>query len=265
MPMEPVTLFTPHREHVLTTNAWAFLHWLRVVHGIHLPDWGALQRLSAGDPPAFGTVIRAFAHLPVQPRRLAAAPGARVIIRRGHARIELTDGALAGDGPTLPPDLAAPFARLWPPELLFRPLADALLYADLRPDDRVLVAGSCWPWLTSVIQGTTLILAPPADLLAVAAEERATAIIAPAATVAQAAFRRPGGRPDLSALREILVTGGPMSPQERVRVYTWIKPDLMLLARSGDTLWGNPMEPVLARPTASPGLLRPEPSARMPP
>ncbi len=265
MTAQPVTLFTPDREQVLTTNAWAFLHWLRVVHGIDLPDWSALQRLSANDPEAFGPRTLAFARLPAEPRRLAAAAGTRMILRRGPARLELTDDALAGHGATLPPDIAAPFARVWPPELLLRPLADALLHADLRPDDRVLIAGSHWPWLTAVIQGTTLILTPPTNLLSTAAEERVTVIIAPAAVVSQAAFRRPGERPNLSVLRAILVTGGPMSPQERVRVYTWIKPDVMLLARSGDTIWGNPLEPVLAQPPAHPGLFRPLPPGRTPP
>ena len=30
----------------------------------------------------------------------------------------------------------------------------------------------------------------------------------------------------------------------------------MLLARTGDTLWGNPLEPVYARPDATPGFFR---------
>lgn len=255
MPSDPVTLFTPDREHVLTTNAWAFLHWLRTMHAIDVPDWPALQRFSADDPEAFGDAVRAFARLPAEPGRLAAA-GARVIVRRGAARVELIGDAVAGDEAGLPPDIAAPLARLWPPALLLRPVADALLHADLRPDDRVLVVGGHWPWLTAMIQGTTVVMARPADLLSVAAEERATVIIGPAASVAQAAFRHAGERPNLSALREILVTGGPMSSEERIRVYTWIKSDVMLLARAGDTIWGNPLEPVLGRPAALPGLFR---------
>ncbi len=265
MTEQPVPLFTPDRERVLTSNAWAFLHWLRIVHGIDLPDWAALRALSANDPDAFGGAILTFCRLPAKPRRLVAAVGTRVIFRRGPARLELTDDALAGHGATLPPDIAAPFARIWPPELLLRPLADALLHADLRPDDRVLIVGSHWPWLAAVIQGTTLILTPPTNLWSTAAEERVTVVIAPAALVAQTAFRRPRERPNLSVLRAILVTGGPMSPEERVRVYTWIKPDVMLLARSGDTIWGNPLEPVLARPPAQPGLFRPLAPDRTPP
>ena len=42
---------------------------------------------------------------------------------------------------------------------------------------------------------------------------------------------------------------------------TWVKADLMLLARTGDTVWGNPLEPVLANPLATPALLTPPASA----
>ena len=31
----------------------------------------------------------------------------------------------------------------------------------------------------------------------------------------------------------------------------------MLLARTGDTFWGNPLEPVLAQPPATPAFLTP--------
>ena len=46
-------LYAPDRERVVTTNAWAFLHWLRTTRGIDLPDWAALQRWSASDQAAF--------------------------------------------------------------------------------------------------------------------------------------------------------------------------------------------------------------------
>ena len=46
-------LYAPDRERVVTTNAWAFLHWLRTTRGIDLPDWAALQRWSAADQAAF--------------------------------------------------------------------------------------------------------------------------------------------------------------------------------------------------------------------
>ena len=68
-------LHAPTAEHVVTTNAWAFLHWLRTVRGIDLPDWAALQRWSASDPTAFGRAIAAFARLPDEPLRLARHAG----------------------------------------------------------------------------------------------------------------------------------------------------------------------------------------------
>ena len=60
-------LHVPNREHVVTSNAWAFLHWLRTTRGIDLADWAALQRWSATDAAAFGAAIAAFARLPDQP------------------------------------------------------------------------------------------------------------------------------------------------------------------------------------------------------
>ena len=162
MPRHTEVLYVPHREAIATTNAWAFLHWLRFTHGIDLPDWAALQRLSTGDPSRFGGLIADFAQLPPKPLRLASSLP-----------------------PELPPELSEPLNRLWPPALLLRPLADVLLHADLRPDDRVMIVGGHWPWLVSLLQGTTILLARPAALLDRAAEQRATVIIAPAATIAE--------------------------------------------------------------------------------
>ena len=96
--------------------------------------------------------------------------------------------------------------------------------------------------------------------LATAAEEQATVLVAPAQLLAEAAFQRARSRPNLATLRTIVATGGPLSPEGRARIYTWIKSDLMLLARTGDTAWGNPLEPVLARPPATAALLTPPPS-----
>jgi acetoacetyl-CoA synthetase len=166
----------------------------------------------------------------------------------------------------LPAEIASPLTRLWPPATLIRPLAELLLHADLRPDDRLLVIGSAWPWLAALLERTTVILAAatPATLLAVAAEEGATVLVAPAQVLAEAAFQRARRRPILANLRTIVATGGPLSPEGRTRIYTWIKSDLMLLARTGDTLWGNPLEPVYAHPAASPGFVTPPASAPAP-
>jgi hypothetical protein len=267
-------LYAPNREQVVTTNAWAFLHWLRTTRGVDLPDWQALQRWSVGDRPAFSAAVAAFARLGDAPLRLARHPGpqeALVLRRAGGAPIALSRDAMlnldhhdGSDLQPLPPDITAPFIRLWPPALLIRPLADLLLHADLRPDDRLLVVGSApWPWLAAVLEGTSVILAAatPATLLATAAHDAATVLVAPAQTLAEAAFQRARNRPNLGALRTIVATGGPLSPEARTRIYTWIKSDLMLLARTGDTFWGNPLEPVYARPAASPGFFTPPASA----
>ncbi len=274
----PDILHTPTREQVVTSNTWAFLHWLHTTRGIDLPDWAALQRWSVSDAAAFGSAIAAFARLADVPLRLARHGGAQealVLRRAGGERVVLCRDemcphpnpvAQAGDGEgarALPPDVTTPLTRLWPPALLIRPLADLLLHADLRPDDRLLVANAApWPWLVALLEGTTVILAAatPATLLATAAEERATVLVAPAQIVGEAAFQRARHRPNLARLRSIIATGGPLSPEGRTRIYTWIKSDVMLLARTGDTLWGNPLEPVYARPIATPGFFTPLPS-----
>ena len=79
-------LYAPNREQVVTSNAWAFLHWLRTTHGIDLPDWAALQRWSASDRVAFSQAIAAFARLPAGPLRLARHRGSRR--RCVHCRLE---------------------------------------------------------------------------------------------------------------------------------------------------------------------------------
>ena len=187
-------LYVPHRERVVTTNAWAFLHWLRATRGVDLSDWPLLQQWSIGDLSAFTAAIAEFA---------------------GGGEEQ---GALAG----------------------------RLLFADVRPDDRLCEVGpDCREPLNR------------------AAEDSATILVAPAEALANAAFQRPT-RPNLAALRTIVATGGPMSPEARRRIYTWVKADVMLLARTGDTYWGNPLEPVLAQPPATPAFLTPRPSAHQP-
>jgi hypothetical protein len=53
-------LYAPNRERVVTTNAWAFLHWLRMERGVGLDGWAGLQAWSAQEPAAFGAAIAAF-------------------------------------------------------------------------------------------------------------------------------------------------------------------------------------------------------------
>jgi hypothetical protein len=125
-------------------------------------------------------------------------------------------------------------------------LADWLLFGDLRPDDRLVA-----------VEGAETRPFDRAD------DERASVLIAPARALAASAFRQPR-RSQLANLRTIIATGAPMSPEERRRIYAWVKADVMLLACSGNTYWGNPLEPVLAAPPATPAFLTPRPSAHPP-
>jgi hypothetical protein len=253
-------LHTPNKERVVTTNAWAFLHWLRTVRQVELTDWGALQRWSASDPADFAAAIARFANLTGSPLRLVrhTGPPVSLVLRSGRsARISLTRQECLLPTSRIPPDIATLLTRDWPREELVGPLAELLLHTDVRPDDRLLVSGAPWPWLAALLEGTTVILASPSHLLDIAEEERATILVVPADILANTAFPHPGRRPELPALRAIVATGGPLSQQGRRRVYIWVKADVMLLARSGDAFWGNPMEPVLAQPTGAPAFLTP--------
>jgi hypothetical protein len=245
------TLHVPHPEQVATSNPWAFLHWLRETDRGDLDGWEGLVAWSAADPAGFSDALAAFASLRTLPALLLPPDAA--------------PPPLLGSG--LVPALAM-LRRPWPRARLIRPLAEVLLHADLRPDDRVLVAaGPSWPWLVALRQGTTIILAEPpasAELLAAAAGEGATVLIADAMALPDAAFQRAGSRPDLSRLRCILALGGPLAPEARVRIYTWLKPDVLLLARAGDRMWGSALDPVPARPGPPLRFFRPPPAAPVP-
>ena len=253
-------LHTPNREQVVTTNGWTFLHWLRVTQQADLADWAALQRWSANEPAAFAVAVTEFASLTVSPLKLTrhAGPQEALVLRSCHAtRLTLTRQECLAPATRLPSNVASLLARAWPREALIRPLAELLLHTDVRPDDRLLVNGAAWPWLAALLEGATIILDEARDLLGSAEEERASVLVAPAHLIAGAAHMRPGRRHELPELRTIVATGGPLSPEGRRRIYTWVKADVMLLARSGDKFWGNPMEPVLARPAATPAFLTP--------
>lgn len=264
-------LFAPNPERIATTNAWAFMHWLHSTRGITLSGWSALQAFARKHPLDFQAALIAYARLPSPPSSVVRHSGvaeALVFRRANAARISYSRDDLRSPNPSLPVGVTAPLTRLWPATALVRPFADVVLFGDIRPDDRVLVAGtSSWPWLAALLEGATVILdAAPgaAELLVTAEQERAGVLIAPATTIGETAFRYPGRRRNLATLRTIIAMGGPLSPEGRRRVYTWIRPDLMLLARSGDTTWGNPLEPVLARPAATPALFIQRPTRPAP-
>lgn len=236
--MSAGTLRVPHPEQVATSNPWAFLHWLRATGRGDLDGWEALIAWSAADPAGFSDALAAFAALPAAPALLLAPDAPLALSARDAERGRETALAM--------------LRRSWPRARLIRPAAEVLLHADLRPDDRVLVAaGPPWPWVIALRQGTAIILAappPPAALLAMAAEEGATVLVADATALPEAAFQRAGQRPDLSRLRCIIALGGPLAPEARARIYTWLKSDVMLLARAGDRLWGSALDPVPTRP-----------------
>ena len=201
-------LYAPSRERVLTTNAWAFLHWLAATHGVVLADWTALQTWSAAEFAGFASAVRAFACLP--------------------------DGADA--------------ARI-------RHDSGLLLHLDLRPDDMLLVDdASDWSGAACHVAGLARHDGAPGALLQAAAAAGASVLVAPAARLDRVAFRLGAGRHDLARLRAVVALGGPMAANARARFYTWVKPDLMLLARAGETVWGDPLSPVLRTPPAQPAL-----------
>ena len=195
-------LWAPSPERRITTNVWAFLHWLGLTRAIPLPGWEALAHWSETHPRLFAEALQAF-----------AGPG---------------DSAK---------------------------LAARLLFLDLRPDDHVL---ALTPF--AGLPATAPPPAPPA-LLPTAADHRATILIAQSRLLAEATAPAPA-RADLTPLRTLLAVGGPMSPAARVRIYSNVKSDLLLLAAADDRIWGNPLGPVLARPRAAPALAaKPPPSA----
>jgi hypothetical protein len=259
-------LHTPNKERVITTNAWAFLHWLRVVRQVALADWDALQRWSADNHTAFAAAFAEFSGLTASPIRLTRRSGlpARLVVRPDSTeRPTLPRRSASAASP--PAAIATLLARDWPREALIGPFAELLLHTDVRPDDRLLVCGAAWPWLTALLEGTTIILLNNGgDLLGSAEEDRATVLVASCDALANAAFPRSGHRHQLPELRTIVATGGPLSPEGRRRIYTWVKADVMLLARSGDMFWGNPLEPVLARPAATPAFLTPPAATPVP-
>jgi hypothetical protein len=254
------TLYVPHPEHVATSNAWAFLHWLRATGRGDLDGWEDLIAWSAADPAGFSDALAGFAGLAAGPAPLLASEEvpALVLRRADGSRTNALDL----------PEVAALLRRVWPRARLIRPAAEVLLHSDLRPDDRVLVAvGPPWPWLLALRHRTRLVLAPPPAppaLLAMAAEEEATILVADARTLPDAAFQRAGPRPDLSRLRGIIAVGGPLAPEARARIYTWLKPDVMLLARAGDRLWGSALDPVPVRPGLPLSFFRPLPRGPAP-
>jgi hypothetical protein len=201
-------LFLPSAERLASTNAWAFLHWLRATRGIDLAGWAGLLEWAAEAPVAARAAVRDFARQP---------------------------------------DVA---------EVLIPQLAETLLFLDLRPDDVLLLADAQPnPWQTVALTGARLVryAGPAADWLETAAREGASVVAVPAAWLDTGSFQR-RQRLDVRALRLILALGGQLSAEAAGRIYAWVKPDVMLLARAGERVWGDPLSPVRARVAYAPSL-----------
>src|SRR5215469_5212378 len=120
-------LYTPNRERVLTSNAWAFLHWLRMMRGLHLPDWAALLQFAVDKPVDFRLAVAAFAglsgnfqlHVPRLPHPAGETAWPR------HTPAVASDEDAAGIPPS-PPN--SPQIHLSPATLIHS-LADTLLHA----------------------------------------------------------------------------------------------------------------------------------------
>ena len=228
-------LYAPNREQVVTSNAWAFLHWLRTTRGMDLPDWAALQRWSASDQAAFARGDGGVRPAAARPLRLARHDGEQeaLVLRRGEghdcafsrdrsANRQLGSLPPAGDredgwtrtpclrsSPPLDAALAAPRSSARLPNCCCTPTSGPMTacWSSAQPGPG---SPHCWKAPPSSSRPPL-----PATLLAVAAEERATVLVAPAQTLAEAAFQRARRRPDLASLRTIIATGGPLSPEGR--------------------------------------------------
>jgi len=198
-------LFSPNRERLVSSNAWAFLHALAAGGGPALDGWAALLDWAAANPGPARQAVRAFA---------------------GQANLPA-----AGVGQ----------------------LADLLLFLDIRPDDVALVADAQplpWQYAGDVLRRYA---GGPGEVLEQAAAQKATVLAVPAAWLDSGSFQR-RQRLDLRALRTIVTLGGPLSAEAAGRIYAWVKSDILLLARAGDRVWGDPLGPVLSKPMMAPGI-----------
>ncbi|MEJ0018223.1 MAG: hypothetical protein WDN25_17005 [Acetobacteraceae bacterium] len=224
-------LYAPDRDRVVTTNAWAFLHWLRLEAG------GGPRRMAR----AAALVGRAAAGIPRRGRR---------VCRRRVCRRRFADTGFGGSRRAA----AATPARL---------LADLLLHADLRPTMRWWWPARCCHGLPARHWGTSGRAGRNRRRSGGGEKEHATVLVAPAQALATAGFRRPRPTRSRRVAQHRRHGRAAVARGARPDLYG-VKSDVMLLARTGETLWGNPLEPVLASPPATPAFLTPPPSAPAP-
>jgi acetoacetyl-CoA synthetase len=153
-------------------------------------------------------------------------------------------------------------------------LKEHRLHVDLRAGERLFYFTTCgwmmWNWLVSgLASGATLVLYegspfhPDAGTLFALAERERIDVFGTSAKFVDAVAKsglRPAERFDLGALRTILSTGSPLSPEGFDFVYRHIAPDVHLASISGGTdilscfVLGNPLEPVYRGEIQGPGL-----------
>ena len=140
------------------------------------------------------------------------------------------------------------------------------LHTDLRADDTIVYFTTCgwmmWNWLVSALAtGCTLVLYegslnhPDLSTAWRLAEELGVTVFGTSASFVEACMRagiRPRETADLSALRTLLSTGSPLSPDAFRWVYANVNSNLRLSSISGGTdivscfVLGNPLLPVYA-------------------
>ena len=140
------------------------------------------------------------------------------------------------------------------------------LHTDLRSDDAIVYFTTCgwmmWNWLVSALAtGCTLVLYegslnyPDLSTAWHLAEELGVTVFGTSASFVEACMRdgiRPRDMADLSALRTLLSTGSPLSPEAFRWVYANVNDNLHLASISGGTDLvscfglGNPLLPVYA-------------------
>lgn len=197
-------------------------------------------------PPAGG----APAHGPAAERPVTTNLWAFLLWLAATRGVALTGwAALCGWAAAAPEAFAAAMADFAGPAgagLESRLLAAWLLHADLRPGDRLLLAARlAAAEREGVSRFVTLHVEEAVEAAALwqsVAAARASVLVLPSGLLDQAAMRQPD-RADLSALRLILVLGGPPGAALRRRVGVWVRPDLVLVARRGRRCWGSPLDP----------------------
>ena len=140
------------------------------------------------------------------------------------------------------------------------------LHTDLQPDDAIVYFTTCgwmmWNWLVSALAtGCTLVLYegslnhPDLSTAWRLAEQLGVTVFGTSAAFVEACMQariRPRDLADLSAMRVLLSTGSPLSPDAFRWVYANVNPSLRLSSIAGGTdivscfVLGNPLLPVYA-------------------